>query len=300
MKVLITGACGFLGRYLITELEEHGHELVLVDRSSPEKATVFVPGSSERKLSPIRTKWPFIQAEIMDEKAIRKAVEGVDAVIHLAASVTGLPEFGTETMSLNVVGTYIVLDACRLAGVKRFLCASSINAFGSFYWRLSNKPPVYTKLPLTEDFKPVVEDSYSLSKLVNEETCAAFTRAFGMTTAAFRFAGVWTEEVYDNYVKQKPAPVTSWCDDLFQWVHCKDVVYGLRLALEKRDLPEHGVYSLGAPDTRCAEPTMDVLEKTRPEMLRTLTRPLVGREPLLSIEHARATFNYQPRYRCVL
>ena len=296
MKVLITGACGFLGRQLIKELEP-SHELVLVDRLPPNKATVFVPGSSERASAAFETKWPFIQSEIMDAGTIRKAVEGVDAVVHLAASVTGLPEHGQEIMTLNVIGTYIILDACRLAGVKRFCCASSINAFGTIYWRLSGKPVVYTKLPLSEDAKPVVEDPYSLSKLVNEETCATFTRAYGMTTAAFRFAGVWTEDGYAS-AKSKPlAPTTAWSDDLFQWVHPKDIVYGIRLAVEKRDLQPHGVYTLGAADTRCPEPTMDVIERTRPEYLKLLDRPLKGREPLLSIENARRAFGYEPRYR---
>src|SRR5437773_2119301 len=83
--------------------------------------------------------------------------------------------------------------AARLAGVRRFFCASSINAFGTFFWRLSGKPVIYRKLPLDESFAPVPEDPYSLSKWVNELTCDAFHRAYGITTAAFRFAGIWDD-----------------------------------------------------------------------------------------------------------
>lgn len=296
MKVLITGACGMIARALIPELEANC-ELRLLDRTSPEEATVFVPGSAEREPAPLTTEWPFVQAEVVDVEAIRAAVEGMDAVVHLAASVTGLPEFGVETFRDNALGTFIVLDCARLAGVKRFLCASSVNAFGTIYWRLSGKPPEYTKMPLDETFRPVPEDPYSLSKYVNEETCAAFTRAYGVTTAAFRFAGVWSEAMYDRQIESGLAPTTAWNDDLFQWAHLRDIARGLRQAVEAPGLPVHGVYYLGAADTRCPEPTMEILKRFRPDLAATVDPPLEGRASLISIAQAREAFGYAPRHR---
>ena len=61
MRVLITGACGFVGRNLIAELENRGHELRLLDMTRPEHATMF-PGGAERAHVPLVTEWPFIQA----------------------------------------------------------------------------------------------------------------------------------------------------------------------------------------------------------------------------------------------
>lgn len=296
MKIMITGACGMVGRELIKVLEPR-HELLLVDRMPPDQATVFVPGKHERQLSPLITKWPFVQAEILDAQAMRAAVEGMDAVVHLAASVTGLPEFGHSTMNLNVMGTFNVLEGARQAGVKRFFCASSINAFGTFYWRISGQPPIIDPLPLDEDFRPVPEDTYSLSKWFNEEMCAAHHRAFGMTCTAFRFAGIWTDAMYRGHLAKGPQPTTQWSDDLFQWVHIDDVVEGIRLAVEKTDLPGFGVYTLGAADTRCPEPTMEIIERTKPEYLKLLKTSIPGREPLLSIKRARETLGYQPKYR---
>jgi UDP-glucose 4-epimerase len=298
MKVLITGACGFVGRKLIEELEQAGHELRLVDKAPPEEATVFMPSApGGRGAAPFTTSWPFVKAEIMDAAAIAKAVEGCDAMIHLAAAVTGVPEQGINTFHVNSCGTYIALEACRLVGVKRFLCASSINAFGTFYWRLSGKPSPYTTLPLTEAFDVVPEDSYSLSKYVNELTCATFHRAFGITTAAFRFAGVWSDEWYETTCKKGLSPTTTWSDDIFQWVHRADVVRGIRQALECETLPGYGAYTLGAADTRCPESTMDLLRTYRPDLAATVTEPLPGRAPLLSIAKAQAAFGYAPRFR---
>ncbi|HEY3340399.1 MAG TPA: NAD(P)-dependent oxidoreductase [Anaerolineae bacterium] len=298
MKVLITGACGMVARALIKELEPR-HELVLLDRIDPSEATVFSPGKAERAKVPFQPSWPFIKAEVLDDDAIRTAINQSqpDAVVHLAAGVTGLPEIGVETFKINTVGTYIMLNACRLAGVKRFTCASSVNAFGTIYWRLSGKPPVYTSLPLDEIFPPVPEDAYSLSKYVNEETCAAFHRAYGITTAAFRFAGVWSVEMYENTMRAGLAPTIAWNDDLFQWVHLYDIAAGIRQALEAQDLPGHGVYYLGAPDTRCPEPSLELLRKFRPDLAANLTQPLAGRASLISIKRAQEAFGYAPTYR---
>ncbi len=296
MKVLITGAFGFVARVLIDELDS-AHELRLLDRCRPEDATVFAPGSTERLALPMKTDWPCLQGDITDAAAMRSAVEGMDAVIHLAAAVSGLPEVGVDTFRVNALGTYVMLDACRLAGVRRFLCASSINAFGTMYWRLSGKPPVYDKLPLTEDLPPVPEDAYSLSKWVNEETCAAFHRAHGVTSAAFRFSAVWSEPMYEQRLSEGLAPTEAWSDDLYIWVHVADVARAMRQALEAPDLPGHGVYTLNAADTRCPEPSMDVLERFRPDLAASLDRPLEGREALVSSARAHRAFGYAPQYR---
>lgn len=298
MKILITGACGMIARALTKELESR-HELVLLDRIDPSEATIFVPGSAERARAPLKTAWPFIKAEILDEAAIGSAFdcERPDAVVHLAASVTGLPEVGVETFRINAVGTYILLDACRKVGVRRFTCASSVNAFGTIYWRLSGKPPLYTSMPLDETYPPVPEDAYSLSKFVNEGTCAAFHRAYAITTAAFRFAGVWSVQMYEQALAKGLTPTTQWSDDLFQWVHLNDIATGIRQALEAPDLPGQGVYYLGAADTRCPELTMDILHQFRPDLAAHVTQPLEGRTSLISICRAQQAFGYAPTYR---
>jgi len=298
MRILITGACGFIGRNLISELRDR-HELRLLDRVRPEEATVFVGSASPngRAAAPLQIDLPFIQAEITDPDAMVAAAQGMDAVIHLAGEPRGLPEIAVPIFRDNAMGTFVAIDAAHRCGVGRFFCASSINAYGTFYWRLSGKPAPYTSMPLDETFSPVPEDPYSLSKLVNEETCAAYHRAYGMTTAAFRFAGVWSQAKYEQTLESGLAPTTAWADDLYQWVHVLDVVRGLRLALERQYLPGFGVYTLGAGDTRCPEPTMELLQRFRPDLARNVTATLENRAPLLAIERARAAFGYAPRYR---
>ena len=296
MKILLTGACGFIGRNLISELETGGHELRLLDMTRPEDATMF-QGARARAHVPLETRWPFVQAEITDEAAMVRACAGMDAVVHLAGEPRGLPEIAVHTFRSNALGTFVAIDAAHRSGVRRFLCASSINAFGTFYWRLSGQPAPYRSLPLDEGFEPVPEDPYSLSKLVNEHTCAAYHRAYGTTAIAFRFAGVWPQARYAQVREAGLAPTTSWADDLYQWVHVEDVARGIRQALEADHLTGFGVYTLGAGDTRCPEPTMELVRRFRPDLAGTLAAPLPGRAPLLAIDRAREAFGYAPQFR---
>ncbi|MBM7569198.1 NAD-dependent epimerase/dehydratase family protein [Paenibacillus sacheonensis] len=294
MKVVITGACGFVGRKLIQELEERGHELVLIDRQRPEEATMFVPGG--RVSSPFQTDWPFYQADIMDTAAMQAIIRDVDAVVHLAAIPSGLPETGQETFYFNASGTYALLDAARLAGVNRFIAASSINAFGTFYWRIRQSPIAYTHFPLTEAFHPEPQDPYSLSKLVNELTCESFHRAYGIRTAALRFGGVWSDEVYDRAMEQGLSQTEEWPMDLFTWVHVRDIAIAIRQALEESDLPGFGAYTINASDTNRPESTMELLHKFRPEYLPLLNANIEGRGALISSERANLAFGYKPKY----
>lgn len=294
MRILITGGCGFVARSLIQELGGT-HDVVLFDRVTPDQATMF-GGANGRTPAPFETSLPCFTGEITDPEALRPALEGAEAVVHLAADPTGYADKGVGIFRDNALGTYVVLDEARQAGVKRFLCASSINAFGTFYWRISGKPVDWGCLPLTEDYPVVPEDPYSLSKFVNEQTAAAFTRAYGITTAAFRFAGVSSDERYAQR-RGNLQPAQALDDTLWQWVHVRDVARGLHQALECPTLPGHGVYTLAAADTCALEPSMDLLERFRPDLAMKVTRTLVGRESFLAIDRARAAFGYDPQYR---
>ena len=123
MKVLVTGGSGFIGSHVADALSEAGHEVTLLDRHR----------------SPyLRTDQAFVQGDILDREQMREAITGHEAVYHLAGIAhldIGL-EAPIETVEQNVLGTVIALDAARLAGVRRFVYASSVYVYsdgGSFY-----------------------------------------------------------------------------------------------------------------------------------------------------------------------
>jgi nucleoside-diphosphate-sugar epimerase len=299
MKVLITGAAGYIGRYLTWKLEER-HELRLVDRVEPVEARVpwvyanhGIEQSTEHRPRPSAA-LPFLVGDILDLPFCRQATEGVDAVIHLAGHVRPLEE-PMECFTINAVGTFAILQACAENGVPRALVASSINASGWFYGRTVNLERDWPYLPVDEAVPIDQEDAYSLAKYCNELNCAAVTRRVGMTTAAFRFAGVYPPEWTESY-QDHVQPTTQWPATLANYVDLRDVVQGLIQALECKTLPPTGVYQLTAPDTLLPEPTMEIIERFRPEWLNRVREPLPGRMTMLSHSRARQTFGYDPQW----
>ncbi len=123
MKVLVFGGAGFLGSYVVDELVNRGHEVSVFDL----RESRYVNGNAT-----------MIVGNILDEKAVRKAVEGQDVVYNFAglADLNDSIDKPVETVHLNVIGNLNILEACRLAGVKRFVYASSLYVFshkGAFY-----------------------------------------------------------------------------------------------------------------------------------------------------------------------
>ena len=142
---------------------------------------------------------------------------------------------------------------------------------------------------MDEDIPTDHEDPYSLAKFCNELNCAAWTNRTGMTTAAFRFSGVFPPEWTESFAA-KVQPTTEWIETLAEYVDLRDVVRGLQQALECESLPKTGVYQLSGPDTMYPEPTMEVLKKFRPEWLDRVKTPIKGRRSLLSHERAKRAF----------
>lgn len=123
MKVTVFGGSGFLGSHVCDKLAAAGHEVTVFDRSA---SPWPVPGQ--------RT----IQGDILDEAAVREAVSGAEAVFNFA----GIADIGeanvlpVETVKANILGNTVILEACRLENVRRFVYASTVyvySASGGFY-----------------------------------------------------------------------------------------------------------------------------------------------------------------------
>jgi len=296
MKIVITGAAGWLGRHVATILGAD-HDLVLLDRVDPAEATIFDPSSpTGRSLAPLAPAWPYQQVDISDRDGLRAAFADADVVVHLAAWPTGTWDLASSTLETNIMGTVNVYEAARDAGVRRVLNASSINAYGTFYWRTSGRTPVRTSLPLTEAVPVEPEDPYSLSKAAGELIGGTYHRAFGIEVANLRFAGVWAEVTYEKALANGLPPTTAWADDLFQWVHVVDVTTGIGLAATVPAVAPEPIV-LGAADTRAPEPTLELVHRFQPDLAASLVEPLPGRAPLLSIARARTQLGYDPQFR---
>ena len=295
MKIAITGAAGNLGRKAAEILGEH-HELVLIDRVEASEATVFDPTAPGlRRSEPLSPDWPYFRSDVGDIQQLVVALRGAEVVVHLAGWLTGHWSEARSAMEVNVMGTFNIYEAAREIGARRVVNASSINAFGSIYWRVNGFSPSYSRLPLTESERRVPEDPYSLSKGITEDIGWAYRRAHSIEAVNLRFAAVWSDAQYDQALERGLPESTEWQTDLWSWVHVRDWMRGAFLAATVHD-PGSEPIVIGAADTTAPEPTLELVERFRPEFLHELQEPILDRAPLLSVTRARTVLGYTPQW----
>ena len=172
-KVLITGGAGFIGSNLADGLIQQGARVVIIDN--------FTTGFREN-LDEIEGNFDFIEGDINDDAAVKKAVEGCEVIFHEAAlpSVPRSVENPEETHRVCVNGTLNLLIKAREAGVRRFIYAASSSAYG-------NQPT----LPKVETMRPDPLSPYAVAKLTGEHYCRAFYSVYGLETFSLRYFNVF-------------------------------------------------------------------------------------------------------------
>jgi UDP-glucose 4-epimerase len=276
MKVLITGASGKVGRFVIREVAT-AHDVVLMSRSQPD--------SEFSRLS-------WIQGDLNSFADCEQAVQGVEAIQHIGAQPwpTDHPSLRAEaerkglpfdaTFKTNMLGTYYLLQAAVAAGSKIFVMAGSNCALGHGF-RLSKAPFPLQALPIDETHPCYPEDSYSYTKRAAEDLLATATRAFGIRTYVTRISGVCPPERRQAMAREA-RPTAGWDPWMWCWVGAEDVGRAHRLIMEAgAELPPHDVYYLNADDTSAFEPSLDLVDRFRPD-LRPLVTDLEGHASLFS------------------
>jgi len=267
-RVLVTGAAGKLGTVVSASLAASGVDVVAFDRVAP--AGVATPGVT------------VTVGDLTDPAAVRRAVDGCDGVVHLA-KYRG--DSDTAQFSVNTSATYNVLAACADAGIHHAVVASSVCAYGMTFAR-RRFPPRY--VPLDEDHPLLPQDSYSLSKVVDEATARAFVDGHGMSVVALRFHGIRTLAEARSVVSREPAP----SPDLWSYIDVVDAARACRLGL---GVPA-GFHALNicAADTLSTVPTMELLARFHPE---TAVRSAIeATDSPWSTRRAREVLGFVPRH----
>ncbi|MEW6328531.1 MAG: SDR family oxidoreductase [Candidatus Micrarchaeota archaeon] len=171
-RVLITGGAGFIGSNIALELADR-FEVVVFDNLST---------GDEANLADVMKKVEFISGDIREIGSVKKAVRGVDYVLHQAAlpSVVRSVNDPSATSGVNVEGTLNVLLAARDEGVGRVVYASSSSVYG-------DQPAVLKN----EKMKPNPLSPYAVSKLAAEHYCRVFYKIYGLETVALRYFNVF-------------------------------------------------------------------------------------------------------------
>lgn len=255
MKILVTGAAGAVGSAVARELLEAGYEVRTFDR---------VPIARE-----LREKCELHLGDLTDRLAVLRAVEGVDAVAHLAAIPH--PQGGNSLMLFapNVLGTQLVFEACEAFEVGRVVLASSASIFGFAFQNAPQGEEVIGPHYLPIDEKHPIEnrDVYGLSKQCNEITAGTYSRRTGMATTCLRLGWVNSTERIEGWTRRSLERGSEWKSrDLWGYVERRDAACAFRLALEKVENGHHVLHVL-AQDTWSVLPFRELLEKHYPDLL---------------------------------
>jgi UDP-glucose 4-epimerase len=218
MKVLVTGAAGFLGHGLIVPFEGR-HELRLMD------------------IVDFETKHEKVIGDVADLQTVRRAVDGVDAIViaHMASRQAGAYEEPTLPFDANVKGTANLFFAGNERGIKRYaLISSEIVVYGY------EIPPRRMR-----DMRLRGTTMYGLTKVCQEVIAEQFQREFDLHVAALRVGYILSADDPNHVVDKYGALVDKrWGPNTDR----RDIGEAARLALELPDLKYEVFYILGAPE----------------------------------------------------
>ena len=236
MKILITGGAGFIGSHIVEHYQDRADEIVVLDN---------LRTGYKKNLDGL--KCTFIEGSITDREAVRKAVQGVDYIFHMAALIS-VPESMTkiaECVELNVNGLINVLEEASAAGVKKIVLASSAAIYG-------DNPTV----PKVETMYPEPKSPYAITKLDGEYYLNMFRAEGKINTAVVRFFNVFGPRqdpkgayaaavpiFIEKAVKGEDITVYGDGEQTRDFIYVKDIVGALSFAVETPEV--QGVFNAG-------------------------------------------------------
>lgn len=214
MKVLVTGATGFLGGKTIELILKEGHEAVALVRSTSN--IEGLPKNIEVR-----------EADFFDEASLESAVQDIDAVIHFAAYFDFYPRDEKLMFKVNVEGTKNLMNACIGTQVQRFIYCSTTETMGPIRFP-----------PGTEDTELIPDFSYGESKILAENAIREISKDADLPHIILRPTGVLgegdlyvmyevAEQLYEGKVFALPTDLSA----QFMYTHVDDIVAGFVAAL---------------------------------------------------------------------
>lgn len=256
MRIAVTGSEGTLGRAVVALARTQGHDVVGIDRATG--------------------------VDVTDYTALRSAVDGCDAIVHLAAHIhpRGLPAHVVHNE--NVVGNYNALAAAVETGVARVCLASSINAIGGAY----SRSPRYDYFPVDERHPTYAEDPYSLSKWAGEQQADAIARRHEhLSIASLRIHGLRATRP-----RRTPGPTFD-VDARHLWGYSSlNATAAACLLSLNAPYRGHEVFYVVAPHTTADTPSAELAARWYPDV--PVKRDLPGTEGFFDCTKAERLLNW--------
>ena len=274
MKILVTGGSGRIGRYVVAELVAHDHTVTVFDRIQPTNSEAV--------------RW--LRGDIENLGDVISAVQGSDAIIHLAAYPNPTQEVLRHVLFRNnVMGTFNVHEAAFCVKIRRVVMMSSAAVLG---WPYNEVPFAPKYLPIDEQHPTAPQDPYGLGKLCEEQIAHAYTLKSGMQTIALRPERVLLPEVSEKIRRENGVRFTKY--HLFGYVDVRDLAVACRLAVENPAL-QHEIMFVGADDSLSSEPLCELIPRLMPEVGEIALR-LTGTLGHISSARAKKLLEWEPRF----
>ena len=286
MRFVVTGATGLIGGATARHLKAAGHEVIAVDRRDGEvgDGIKLVVGD-------------LFELEFADE-----VIAGADHVVHMGAIPNPIDSRQYTVFRNNSVSTFAVFTAAEQAKVKSVVYASSLSAYGFAY---SDKWTSALYVPMDEAHPFIYEDSYALSKEVNEKSAIMWSRRCETLFVGFRFPWVnmpdKTLELARRFANEDALPpdprFPKGIVSKILWTHLdlRDAVVAIELAaLNKPGLKGAHVFNFAAPDTIANERTDVLMKKFHPTS--EIRGDISGFTAPYSSELFIKTYGYAPKY----
>lgn len=288
MRLLFTGGSGKAGRHATAYLRDQGHRVTNLDWVDSD-----VPGITTLKIDLTDAGQVFNACHAyagMDELEPGTGVPRYDAIVHFAAIPAILHRPDNETYRINALGTYNVLDAATKLGIPKVIFASSETTYGICFADGERKPDY---LPVDEEHATIPEDSYAMSKVVNEVTARSFQARTGIDIYGLRINNVIEPHEYrelfpaflDNPGKRRR--------NIFAYIDARDLGQMVDCCL-KTDGLGYQVFNVANSDLSVGITNAEVRERFYPEV--PVTREMGEYETFYSIEKARRLVGFEPRH----
>lgn len=215
MRIIVTGAAGFLGSHVADVLREEGHDAVGLDiQDNPTQ--------------------PIIKADLLQPDSLMKALDGIGAVCHLAAVGDVYLAFQNPSLAaaINVTGTASLLEACLKKGIKKFIYASTWEVYGEPRYQ-----PIDEKHPCSPDHP------YNITKLAGEQLALSYDRLKGLPVVSLRIGTAYGSRMRPNAVfsifirkgrAREPITIKGTGEQTRQFTHAKDIGRAFALALTSK------------------------------------------------------------------
>ncbi|MEA2119249.1 NAD(P)-dependent oxidoreductase [Halovibrio sp. HP20-50] len=288
MRILFTGGSGKAGRHATAYLRDQGHRVTNLDWVASD-----VPGIATLKTDLTDAGQVFNACQAyagFDELEPGTGVPRYDAIVHFAAIPAILHRPDNETYRINTLSTYNLLDAATKLGIPKVIFASSETTYGVCFADGEKKPDY---LPVDEEHPTVPQDSYAMSKVVNEVTARSFQARSGIDIYGLRINNVIEPHEYrQNFPAYMDDPALR-RRNIFAYIDARDLGLMVDCCL-KTDGLGYQVFNVANDDLSVGLTNAQVIERFYSGV--PVKREMGEFETFYSIEKARRLVGFAPRH----